>query len=316
MSRTAFQSLRFGEEEKEVFTQMFFQQAAFAGIDVLGYCVMGNHIHLLLRVSPVDSLPDGVLLERYSQYYGSQKIPRSTYSTQELRTILEEDGTRATAARERILSRMGDLPAFMRELKQRFTIWYNHKHDNAGTIWAARYKSLLVEESAESLTRVAAYMDLNPVRAKLVEDPKDYRWCGYAAALGGSRLMRYAMAQLFGQELDFQRALESYRIILFGKGYLNKSGRTSVSGTISAERLESVLKAGGYVSPYELMRIRVRYFSDGMVLGSKAFIEFVFLEHRGLFGLRRLSAGTALSGEVWGELHTMRNLKKSVYSDP
>ncbi|NBB80870.1 MAG: hypothetical protein GVY36_15710 [Verrucomicrobia bacterium] len=316
MSRTAFQSLRFGNEEKEVFTRMLFQQAAFAGIDVLGYCVMGNHVHLLLRVPPVYSLSDNALLERYRQYYGSQKIPRSTFSVRELKLILDEGGTKADEARERILARMGDLPAFMRELKQRFTIWYNHKHSNAGTIWAARYRSLLVEESAESLTRVAAYLDLNPVRANLVEDPKDYRWCGYAAALGGNRIMRFALAQLFGQELDFDRALKSYRILLFGKGYSQKSGGALHSGSISADKLEAVLKAGGQISPHELLRMRVRYFTDGMVLGSKAFLECVFLEHRGLFGLRRFSAGKALSGEAWGGLYAMRDLNKSVYSDP
>lgn len=316
MSRTAFQSLRFGDEAKEIFTRMLFQQAAFAGVEVLGYCIMGNHVHLLIRVPPVDSLPDGVLLDRYNQYYGSQKTPRSTYSFQELKAILEEGGAHAEAARQRILLRMGDLPAFMRELKQRFTIWYNDKHDNEGTIWAARYKSLLVEDSVESLTRVAAYLDLNPVRANLVQDPKEYRWCGYAAALGGNRLMRFAVTQLFRQELGFEEALKSYRIILFGKGCSKKAGGMSNARTISAEKLEAVLKAGGHISPHELLQMRIRYFTDGMVLGSKAFIEFVFLEHRGLFGLRRLSAGTALSGEVWGELHAMRNLKKSVYSDP
>lgn len=315
MSRTAFQSLRFGDEEKEIFTRMLFQQAAFAGIDILSYCVMGNHVHLLIRVRPVESLRDGVLLERYSQYYGSQKIPRSTYSIRELETILAEGGTKADAARGRILSRMGDLPAFMRELKQRFTIWYNHKNNNTGTIWAARYKSLVVEESADSLTRVAAYLDLNPVRAKLVEDPKDYRWCGYAAALGGNRLMRFAMAQLFGKDLDFAEALKSYRVILFGRGYSQKASGALGSGSISAERLEAVLKAGGHIAPHELLRMRIRYFADGMVLGSKTFIEFIFLEHRGLFGPRRISAGTALSGAAWGDLYAMRNLKKSVYSD-
>ena len=70
MSRTAYQSLVFGDEEKEIFTRLLFQQALFAGVDVLGYCIMSNHIHLLLRVSPIDSLPDEVLLERYRSYYG------------------------------------------------------------------------------------------------------------------------------------------------------------------------------------------------------------------------------------------------------
>ena len=128
--------------------------------------------------------------------------------------------------------------------------------------------------------------------------------------------MRFAMAQLFEQNLDFAEALKSYQIILYGKGYSGKAGGALSSGSIRAERLEAILKAGGHISPHELLRMRVRYFTDGMVLGSKAFIEFVFLEHRGLFGVRRLSAGTALSGGAWGDLHTMRNLKKSVYTDP
>lgn len=314
MSRTAYRSFLFGDAEKELFTRLLFQQAVFAGVEVLGYCIMGNHIHLLLRVSPVDSLPDEVLLARYRQYYGPRKAPQSTYSIQELEVILEENGREAEVARARILSRMGDLPAFMRELKQRFTIWYNHKHENKGTIWAARYKSLLVEDSVESLTRVAAYLDLNPVRAKLVEDPKDYRWCGYAAAMAGNRLMRSALIELFGQKRDFTQALKSYRVILFGKGYQSKGRQDSDQGTISAEMLEAVIREGGSVSVHELLRLRVRYFSDGLVLGSKSFLESVFQEHRLIFGPKRQKAGTALPKGIWGALQSMRDLKKEVYS--
>lgn len=316
MSRTAFQQLRFGDEEKDVFTRMIFHQAAFSGIDVLGFCVMGNHVHLLIRVPPIESLPDEVLLERYCGYYGSETTPRSTFSPEELRAILAENGARAESARQRIIARMGDLPAFMRELKQRFTIWYNHKHDNAGTIWAARYKSVLVEDSPVSLTRVAAYLDLNPVRAGLVKDPRDYRWSGYAAALSGNRLMRYALAQMFGHGLDFKEALKRYRVLLFGKGAVAKAGCAQGVGTIPADKLEAVLKRGGNIPPHELLRMRVRYFTDGMVIGSRIFLETVYSECREWFGPRRTKAGTALPGDVWGELYAMRHLKKRVYSIP
>ncbi len=314
MSRTAYRSLLFGKEEKEVFTRLLFQQAVFAGLEVLGYCIMGNHIHLLLRVSPIVSLPDDVMLERYRNYYGSQKVPQSTYSCEDLREILQKGGGEADAARQRILSRMGDLPAFMRELKQRFTIWYNHKHANKGTIWAARYKSLLVEDSPESLTRVAAYIDLNPIRAKIVDDPKDYRWCGYAAGMGGNRLMRTATIALFGQRHDYAQAIQSYRLILFGKGYQTKGTTDSDTGTISAERIEAVIRQGGEVPVHELLRVRVRYFSDGLALGSRSFVESVFRQHRGAFGSKRSKAGTALSAGSWGQLHSMRDLQRNVYS--
>ena len=314
MSRTAYQSLVFGDEEKEIFTRLLFQQALFAGVDVLGYCIMSNHIHLLLRVSPIDSLPDEVLLERYRSYYGSQKAPQSTYRIEELTQILKEGGTEADLARQRILARMGDLPALMRELKQRFTIWYNHKHANQGTIWAARYKSLLVEDSPESLTRVAAYLDLNPVRAKIVEDPKDYRWCGYAACMGGNRLMRSAIVLLFGQQHDYGEAIQSYRMILFGKGYQSKKSPGANTERIPAERLEAVIRQGGKVPVHELLRMRVRYFSDGLALGSKSFVESIFREHRSAFSAKRVHAGIALPEGSWGQLHSMRNLQKKVYS--
>ena len=314
MSRTAYQSLIFGDQEKEIFTRLLFQQALFAGVEVLGYCIMGNHIHLLLRVSPIDSLPDGVLLERYRSYYGSQKTPKSTYPVEVLEQILKEGGHKAESARQRILARMGDLPAFMRELKQRFSIWYNHKHSNKGTIWAARYKSLLVEDSPESLTRVAAYLDLNPVRAKIVDDPKDYRWCGYAACMGGNRLMRTALVQLFGQKHSYAQAIQSYRLILFGKGYLSKGCLDSDTGTISAERLEAVIRQGGKVPINELLRVRVRYFSDGLALGSKSFVDSALREHRSSSNTKRPKDGTPLPEGAWGQLHSMRNLQSNIYS--
>lgn len=314
MSRTAYQSFLFDEEAKGVFTRMLFHQAAFAGIDVLGYCIMSNHIHLLIRVSPIDSIPDTSLLERYKNYYGEIKIPQSSLSFETLRQTLKEGGSEAELARQRVLSRMGDLPAFMRELKQRFTLWYNHKHNNKGTIWAARYKSLIVEDSPESLTRVAAYIDLNPVRAEIVEDPKDYRWCGYAACHMGNRLMKEALIQLFCRERDYSEALKSYRLILFGKGYQSKGKSGSDQGRISADVLGKVVRQGGHIPLHELLRVRIRYFSDGLVMGTQPFVETVFKEHRSTFGPKRLKAGSPLPASNWGSLHTMRNLQRRVYS--
>ena len=58
ISRTAYQSFLFDEDAKDVFVRMLFHQAAFAGIEILGYCVMSNHIHLMVHVLPINSLPD------------------------------------------------------------------------------------------------------------------------------------------------------------------------------------------------------------------------------------------------------------------
>ncbi len=314
VSRTAYQSFLFDDEAKEVFIRMLFQQATFAGVDVLGYCVMSNHIHLLIRVSPINSLSDQTLLKRYKEYYGENKIPQSSLSSDALERVFKKGGTEAELARQRVLSRMGYLPSFMRELKQRFTIWYNLRHNNKGTIWAARYKSLIVEDDAESLTRVAAYIDLNPVRAEVVNNPKDYRWCGYAAALGGNVFMQSALCQLFAVQSDYAEALKNYRLILFGKGYQSKGQSDSDKGRISADALESVIQNDGHLPIHELLRLRIRYFSDSLALGRQPFVESVYSQHRSSFGKNRQTSGSPLPPQNWGSLHTLRNLKRRVYS--
>lgn len=314
MSRTVCQNFLFGETEKEVFCRLLRKQAAFAGIEVLAYCVMSNHIHLLLRVPVLGTLSDVELLERYQAYYGEEKVPLSTYSVQELRAILAQGGEHAAAARARVTARMCYLPAFMRELKQRFSIWFNHQHGTKGTIWAARYKSVIVEDTPESLTRVAAYIDLNPVRAELVTDPKDYRWCSYAASLAGVRLARAGLEQLFNNSRQYPEAIASYRLILFGKGYQSKGTMEKDRGRIPAARLEQIIQEKGKVPLEELLRVRVRYFGDGLALGSKTFIAQFLRDHRDVFGQKRSKAGTPLptSGTSY-TLHSFRNLQRNIY---
>ena len=74
----------------------------------------------------------------------------------------------------------------MKELKERFSRWFNKRHGRRWTLWQERYRSILVEDG-EALRTISAYLYLNPVRAGLVDDPKDYRWCGYTEAMGGSK---------------------------------------------------------------------------------------------------------------------------------
>lgn len=73
------------------------------------------------------------------------------------------------------LDRICSLTHFMKELKERFSRWFSKRHDRRGTLWQDRNRSVLVE-NGEALRTMAAYIDLNPVRAGLVNDPKDYRW--------------------------------------------------------------------------------------------------------------------------------------------
>ena len=154
-----------------MFLRMLRKQASFCGMEVVSYTVMSNHFHLLLRVPYEEQISDRELLRRYRKLYGAY-VPFSAKSPQELSRLFRAGGKEAAQERRKLMARMGDLSVFMRELKQRFSIWYNRSHGNHGTIWSDRYKSLLVEDDYEALSVVSAYIDLNAVRAEIVDDPR------------------------------------------------------------------------------------------------------------------------------------------------
>ncbi len=80
--------------------------------------------------------------------------------------------------------RMHDLGEFMKGWLQRFTQWFNRAHERTGGLWEDKFKSVIVEDGCAAKT-VAVYIDLNPVRAGMEEDPARYRWSSYGEAMGG-----------------------------------------------------------------------------------------------------------------------------------
>ena len=308
MSRTTCGQRLFGDREKAVFVKQMRRQAAFCGVEVLAYCVMGNHFHLLVEVPEKQDVPDEELLRRYRMLY-EKRQPPSAPKPEVLEACLKEDGEIGRAWRERLLARMYDLSAFVRELKQRFGIWYNHTHKNKGTIWAERFKSVLVERSPEALSTVAAYIDLNPVRAQLVGDPAEYHFCSYARAMGGNAQCRRSYERVFCFERAWKDLIPGYRMILYGKGSGSKGSVDKDCGVIEPERVEAVIRAGGQVSLPELLRLRVRYFSDATALGSKDFLGRVGGYWRQTHGVRHQRDANRLRHADWGELRGYRHLQ-------
>jgi hypothetical protein len=73
----------------------------------------------------------------------------------------------------------------MKTLLQRFTRWHNKRSDRSGNLWEETFKSVVVEDGLASRT-MAAYIDLNPVRAGMVADPAEYRWSSDGEAMGAT----------------------------------------------------------------------------------------------------------------------------------
>ena len=102
-----------------------------------------------------------------------------------------------------------------------------------------------------------------------------------------------------------------------------KTGQPARPG-FQPEQVEEVKERDGALTLNELLRCRVRYFTDGAVLGSRAFVEDAFRRHRGPpaslrealraghFGLKRTSGARKMIGGGWADLCTARRLRLDV----
>jgi REP element-mobilizing transposase RayT len=292
----------------------------FCGVRVVTFCVLSNHFHLLVEVPrrpPPDQLPDDKELVKRVQM-AACSYDAGTLAENLKRFREEGHDAYAEELRERFFSRMWDISWFLRLLKQRFTQWINSTTNRTGTLWEGRFRSVLVEGAGQALATIAAYIDLNPVRAGIVNDPKDYRWGGYAEAVGGGRLarkgLRIAVQARLGRRVSPKRVMGTYRSFLFESGQAHEPGRPGDRGRrgFSAEQIQAVLARGGELELADALRCRVRYFCDGAVLGSRAFVERCFQTHRRWFGAKRKSGARRMTGINTPGLFVARALETRV----
>lgn len=84
-----------------------------------------------------------------------------------------------------LAARQGKLSALMRHLDGVCTQRFNQRHGKVGHVFQGRFKAILVDRDA-CLLAVCRYIDLNPVRARMVTAPGDWPWSGYRALTGAA----------------------------------------------------------------------------------------------------------------------------------
>lgn len=213
-SRVVDRRAIFGDFERRRFLLLTKRVAAFAGVDVVSWCLMSNHFHLLVRVPALDpeSLSDEEVLSRMEHIYAPARM-------RHFRGVWERLGT--AEARRAFLApfraRMANLSEFVKTVKQRFTQWYNHRNDRDGTLWECRFHSVMLFHNETDdgsglglLARfVAGYIDLNPVRAGVVASPEQSDWSGFGAATRGDPDGLAGLRVLWGREATDQKVAEA-----------------------------------------------------------------------------------------------------------
>jgi len=345
IARVVDRRLAFEAEDKEQFRIYMRMMENFSGCRVLSYCVMCNHFHILLEVTPRPkaALTDEQLLKRLGALYSNAFVATVAKELADAREVVAQgraaDGEAyVRRIHERFTYRMHDLSEFMKTLLQRFTRWHNARTKRRGNLWEETFKSVIVEDGLAART-MAAYIDLNPVRAGMVADPAEYRWSGYGEAMGATGrsgakakagLVRAVMADK-GWEADARhwagRVSREYRMLLLEEGEektrevviehgervekVVKKGMKSAQVTAELGRLE----AGRNVALRRMLRWKVRYFTDGAAVGSRAFVDGLFEQCRERFGAKRRSGARKMRGKAAGAadfLWSARDLRLGV----
>ncbi len=291
MSRAVDGRLIFGSggrsapEAKQIWSRAR-RLAAFTGIRILGYSLMGNHFHILLQVDQPKRLPLKEILKRIGTYYGRARVQKILERIKGI-TDLAQRRKQLRRLLEPYRKRMNDPSIFMKELNGGFAQWYNRVHERYGALWAERFKSVLLE-TGYAVATVAAYIDLNPVRAGLCTGPKDYRYCGYAEALArGSPEDQENLRIILDlpETTSWEELCREYRKHLFMRGALGSKNHLAAFGPEQVEKV--VEQENGELTAAELLRCRIRYFSDGVILGGRDFVQSHFERLMETLGYKR-----------------------------
>jgi putative transposase len=106
----------------------------------------------------------------------------------------------------------GNLSQGMRQLNGVYTQYFNHAHHRVGHVFQGRYKGILVDKDSY-LLELARYVVLNPVRAHMVSEEKDWPWSSYRSMLGEQRSPEWLETDWLLSQFSVQkkRAIAKYK---------------------------------------------------------------------------------------------------------
>ena len=226
---------------------------------------MGNHFPILVKAFPEYKFTEQDIKKRYVGFYGDDRV--------------FADGQIPS-----LRAKLSSLSEFVLEIKVRFARYYNKRHNRRGYFWGDRFKSVIVDKG-ETLVNCLAYIDLNPLRAGLVDRPENYRWNSLGYHLQTENKDQFLSTDFGLKEFNVKSPKERirrYRRYVYEAGSLDRpdKGRTKV---IEDKVLEKERRREYKLSRSDRFRYRTRYFTDSGIIGSKEFVSINYRRFKHLF---------------------------------
>jgi len=269
MSRTALDGFPFGDVEKDELVKIIKKLSKLFFVEVFGFCIMGNHFHLLIQMFPEHYYKDEDIRKRCKAHYGEE---------------FEVSDEHIVDYRVKLSS----LANYMKEIKQAFSWYYNQRHNRRGTLWGERFKSVIVE-NGETLINCLAYIDLNPLRAGIVDRPEEYRWNSLGYHIQTSNQDNFLSTDFGLKEFNVKsenERIRRYRRYVYEAGAINQPGKGRVK-VIKDNVLEKERKRDFELSRNNRFRYRTRYFTDSGIIGTKEFVSENYRRFKDVFMSKR-----------------------------
>ena len=212
MAGEEFRDYPFDDKDKEQITKIFKRTLLKYRIEALSFCCMSNHYHALL-VADRRKFTDAEMVKAYNKLYQKRIYKK-------LMPPLNQTSPKC----KRMADHSNDISHFMRDFQHAVTRYYNKKNDRKGTLWRSQFKSVLVER-ARALVNMVTYIELNPVRAGIVDEASDYPFSFWGE---WKQKGRHPYQQAFSKHLRELLAEEEKNFVL-KKNYTSPSKRADAS---------------------------------------------------------------------------------------
>lgn len=239
----------FGDIEKEQFVRILKRVSRLYTVRVVAYQIMSNHFHLLLH-APAQSPDPEETCRRFKRFHYGKRIIRP-----------DSPACQAWQARCR------DVSWFMRHLQHLYTAWFNRTRPirRRGSLCADRFKNTVLEDGV-AVWACWNYIENNPVRARMVEEAAEYRFCSYGAWCQSGRHpfaanLRQVALPLMSAHFGLETLSDIHRHM--GEVLAEKAGREAVTPGFSLT-----------------VQRRIRHWTCGLVIGSELFVQDLMRRYR------------------------------------
>ena len=221
--------------------------------EIAGFCVMGNHYHVVLKFDSPAEVGEETLRKRAKVLYPSAAS-----------SVMMEG--RPEEKWQRLRERLFDVSEFMRNVQSAFARWYNKTYQRRGRFWADRFKSVYLE-TRQAVEDCLLYIELNPVRAGLVPRPEQWKGSSLYLREIGRDAWLLSLRRITGQKTR-KEALRTHRERLYYRGNVpTKAGQKAISDAVLVEEQARGFKVAG------VYRKRLAYFGEGVAIGSEGFLR-------------------------------------------